>query len=679
MTCCILRKLLRTQLLISLAFLFISVAGNSQRCTEPGQNPSTAFSVCNSTAFMQNKIPSCKTKNLFVPGCSQMFNNPEYADKNPFWYKFICSASGTLGFLIDPNDDDQDYDWQLFDVTGRNPDDVYTDTSLVVVGNWAGSLGNTGAAANGFPGTNCASESDGFSVMPYLVEGHEYLLLISCFTDGENGYTLFLNGGTAVINDPTEAHLETAKADCGNKITVKLNKKMKCSSLTATGSEFSLSSNTATIVSATSNSCSAGALYFEELTITLSNTLVNGSYHLLMNYGSDGNTFLDDCDRSVPTGEQVPFEVALLQPIFADSIGAPGCSPDAIKVYFPKRISCSTVAADGSDFIVNGPSPVTVIGAAGDCVNGLSEVVTVRFSAPIYTKGNYSVTLKTGSDNTIINDECGIQMLQQTLSFQTDDTVSAMFNYSSVLGCRFNTLTFSHDGAHDVNSWNWIVNNSNAVTAQTHNVVFPASSTNDIRLVVTNGACSDTANNTVTMDNQVKADFKMPVEICPEDPFIAVNTSTGTIDIWQWNFGNIGMSGLKDPVPQLFPQNSIETLYNIKLTVSNTLLNCSDSISKPLRVLSNCFIAVPSAFTPNNDGFNDFLYPINSSNATDLEFKVFNRWGQLVFATHSRQEKWDGKLRGMTQPSGVYVWYLKYTHSITGQKVFQKGTTMLLR
>src|SRR5688572_18051735 len=90
MTCCILRKLMRTQLFIFHAFLFISGASYSQPCTEPGQNPSTAFPVCGSIAFTQNAVPRCKNNNLFVPGCSQTANDPSYDDRNPFWYRFTC-------------------------------------------------------------------------------------------------------------------------------------------------------------------------------------------------------------------------------------------------------------------------------------------------------------------------------------------------------------------------------------------------------------------------------------------------------------------------------------------------------------------------------------------------------------------------------------------------------------
>jgi len=672
---------MRKQLTIFSAFLFIAGAGHSQPCTMPGQTPSTAFEVCGTSTFYQSTIPACKNNYLFVPGCSSRDNFVDYADRNPFWYRFTCSTSGTLGFLIDPYADNEDFDWQLFDITGHNPDDVYTDTSLVVAGNWAGSYGQTGASSAGVGGINCASTYQRFAQMPNIIEGHEYLLMISSFYNSQSGYSLTFKDGTAVITDPGEPHLKTAIPNCDRKtIRLKLDKKVKCSSLTAKETEFSLSPAAATIVGASASNCSDGA-YFDEMTITLSNVIPDDNYQLTINNGTDTNTLTGYCNHSVPEGERVSFRytVAQSQPIFADSIGRPGCSSNAIKIYFPKKINCSTVAANGSDFRVTGPSLVTIIGASGDCADGLAEVVTVRFSKAIYTKGDYLLTLKAGTDGTTIIDECGIELPQQTLAFHTGDTVSAGFVYNKQPGCRFNTITFSHDGAHDVNKWSWLFNDTITGTGQTHIIVFPASSTNNVQLVVSNGTCSDTTINTVTMNNEVKADFKTADAICPEDPVIVTNISSGVIDAWQWNFGNVASSRLKDPAPQYFPQNNIQSYYTIKLKVVNNTLGCSDSISKQLRVLNSCIIAVPTAFTPNNDGLNDFLYPLNAMKARDLEFKVFNRWGQLVFSTRNSQEKWNGKVNGVTQPTGVFVWYLKYTHSVTGQKVFQKGTTMLIK
>ena len=93
----------------------------SQVCTTLGQTPATAFPVCGTTVFRQNTVPVCNnTSNLFVPGCTDQ----AYIDRNPFFYKFTCYTSGTLSFTITPLAADEDYDWQLFDITGRNPNDI---------------------------------------------------------------------------------------------------------------------------------------------------------------------------------------------------------------------------------------------------------------------------------------------------------------------------------------------------------------------------------------------------------------------------------------------------------------------------------------------------------------------------------------------------------------------------
>ena len=55
------------------------------------------------------------------------------------------------------------------------------------------------------------------------------------------------------------------------------------------------------------------------------------------------------------------------------------------------------------------------------------------------------------------------------------------------------------------------------------------------------------------------------------------------------------------------------------------------------------YIAGPSAFTPNNDGLNDYLYPLNAYKATNLLFKVYNRFGKLVFETKDCTKKMEWK------------------------------------
>src|SRR5690606_36791559 len=102
-----------------------------------GQTPSTAFPVCGTNIFQQKDVPICSSNDLFVPGCSGN-DGAKYANKNPFWYKFTCYVSGTLGFQITPNNLSDHYDWQLYDITGLNPDQVYTNHNIIVRGTWAG-------------------------------------------------------------------------------------------------------------------------------------------------------------------------------------------------------------------------------------------------------------------------------------------------------------------------------------------------------------------------------------------------------------------------------------------------------------------------------------------------------------------------------------------------------------
>ena len=652
-----------------------------QGCTTLGQSPSTAFPVCGTTTFTQETVPICDGGDLFVPGCSGS-DNADYANRNPFWYKFTCYTSGSLGFVITPNDLADDYDWQLYDITGLDPNQVFTNHNIIVSGNWAGNPGTTGASATGANFIQCASSYTGneprFAQMPNLIAGHEYLLLVSHFTDSQSGYSLSFEGGTAIITDPTEPHLNKATANCdGKKVIVKLNKKMRCSSTTATGSEFSIIPAVTTVVSAEAANCSS-SFEFDEITVTLGNALPTGNFQLIINDGTDNNTLLDNCERGIPVNEQVLFSYSVPTPIPIDSVANAGCAPDEIKLHFSKKIDCSTIAANGTNFLVTGPAPVTVVSAAGDCTNGLSDIITVRFASPIYTKGIYTVTPKLSVNGGAVMDECGQVIQPQPVNFTTADTVSAAFTYNTALGCRFDTLTFSHDGAHDVTSWQWVFNSNETFTTPVHTIAFPASSNNTVQLTVSNGVCSDEANNTIVLDNEVKAGFDMPNVICPEDQLVLVNTSTGLIDTWRWNY-TIGTSNLQQPQPINFPANNIESLYTIKLVAINNTIGCSDSISKVLKVFDNCFIAVPSAFTPNGDGLNDFLYPNNALKANNLEFKVFNRWGQVVFESRNWQEKWDGKIKGIPQQTGVFVWYLRYTHADTGKNVFQKGTTTLIR
>ncbi|NBC24187.1 MAG: T9SS type B sorting domain-containing protein [Bacteroidetes bacterium] len=66
---------------------------------------------------------------------------------------------------------------------------------------------------------------------------------------------------------------------------------------------------------------------------------------------------------------------------------------------------------------------------------------------------------------------------------------------------------------------------------------------------------------------------------------------------------------------------------------------------------------LPNAFTPNDDGFNDLFIPRQNRFVREIEFHVYNRWGNLVFETNNPNIEWNGKdLNGNPVPEGTYFY-----------------------
>jgi gliding motility-associated-like protein len=172
-------------------------------------------------------------------------------------------------------------------------------------------------------------------------------------------------------------------------------------------------------------------------------------------------------------------------------------------------------------------------------------------------------------------------------------------------------------------------------------------------IVTNNFGCSDSSTVKITLLNTiaVKAIIASPNFLCrPSDSATFKDMSLGNIANWNWDFGNGMKSILRDPPVQNYFIENNATDYTVKLIVADSA-GCADTTFHVLKVENNCYIAVPNAFKPNGDGLNDYLYPLNAYKATDLTFRVFNRYGQLVFETTDWTKKWDGTKDGDPMPA----------------------------
>lgn len=113
------------------------------------------------------------------------------------------------------------------------------------------------------------------------------------------------------------------------------------------------------------------------------------------------------------------------------------------------------------------------------------------------------------------------------------------------------------------------------------------------------------------------------------------------------------------------------------LKVSDTT-GCSASDSVLVNARPCCEVFFPNAFTPNNDGKNDYFRIISQGHQTVSSFRIISRWGQVVFESADARRGWDGTFGGQPQDLGTYHYYIRYQCS-DGKYYEQKGELVLLR
>ncbi|HXS35424.1 MAG TPA: gliding motility-associated C-terminal domain-containing protein [Flavipsychrobacter sp.] len=116
------------------------------------------------------------------------------------------------------------------------------------------------------------------------------------------------------------------------------------------------------------------------------------------------------------------------------------------------------------------------------------------------------------------------------------------------------------------------------------------------------------------------------------------------------------------------------------VTVKDGPCQFSDSISISTQ-LCDCAFDMPSAFSPNGDGKNDFFQPIIQPGCPVMNYllTIYNRWGQMVWMSYSPSEGWDGKFNNIPQELGDYMYVIKFDGGTGHKKYFKQGDVTLVR
>ncbi len=121
------------------------------------------------------------------------------------------------------------------------------------------------------------------------------------------------------------------------------------------------------------------------------------------------------------------------------------------------------------------------------------------------------------------------------------------------------------------------------------------------------------------------------------------------------------------------------TTYTVIVTGPNEC-QASDSVTVTVRQIDcdSVTIFVPTAFSPNGDGMNDVLYVRPPACVTQMEFQIYDRWGELLFSTSNPKTGWDGSYKGQPMNMGVFVYYLTAT-IFNGRTISKKGNVTLMK
>jgi gliding motility-associated-like protein len=290
--------------------------------------------------------------------------------------------------------------------------------------------------------------------------------------------------------------------------------------------------------------------------------------------------------------------------------------------------------------------------------------------------------------NDILNGTVTITLTGDSTSFcsSVTDQITITINSKPVADFLFagncdNVATVFTDSSTNVNgaivAWNWDFG-TGTDTAQNPSFNFGASGTHTVTLIVNTAAgCSDTLTQTLTINPSPFASYT-DTTVCPYDGIYTDQSAitSGSIVSWAWNFGDSTTSVLQSPTHTYADTGS----YIVTLSVTSDsgcvsvfsdttfIVLCSDTVTDPV---------LPGAFTPNGDGHNDVLY-VRGGPMKEMELKVYNEWGNVIFTSNSQSIGWDGNYKNKPQPAGTYVWTLTGT-TADGTPINTHGAVTIMR
>lgn len=211
-------------------------------------------------------------------------------------------------------------------------------------------------------------------------------------------------------------------------------------------------------------------------------------------------------------------------------------------------------------------------------------------------------------------------------------------------------------------------------------IASPTSTTNYV-LKVMNAGCPNTLTDTfhVRVLPKIILSAGKDTAIVNNQP-LQLNATVSDSSVYQFMWSpptGLNSTVIKNPLATL--NSSMVDEYITYIVRATNSIGCYAEDDITVRVFkTGPDIFVPSGFTPNGDGHNDVIRPILVGIKQLQYFRVYNRWGQLVFSTSESGKGWDGNISGQPQGTGNFV-YVAQAIDYTGRIISRKGNVVLIR
>lgn len=282
--------------------------------------------------------------------------------------------------------------------------------------------------------------------------------------------------------------------------------------------------------------------------------------------------------------------------------------------------------------------------------------------------GTYTVTLIANDANRCHPFDTALQTVTMLPNSWVDFTTANVCDSDIVLFNNLGTTSATY-------VWNFGDGNSATTYNTSHLYALPG--TYPVVLTITDTTTCDvtsSATRDVTVYPLPGAMFDMgrdTFKYLTEINFINLSTDYNT-SIWDFGDGEFS----SDNNPSHFYSNTIGWVEAC-LTVYTNGVACYDTLCDSIFISYEGIIGVPNAFTPNGDGLNDVIR-IEGKGIIELDFRIYNRWGELVFRTTDQAIGWDGYYKGVPQEMENYTYTAEVT-LINLDKINLKGNITLLR